>query len=82
MPSLFGGRHRLVCVIHQQERVLNQGLTITLQVHEGNVEGRYSIEGEAQMHGFSFVVRMTPFLQLKLLPNDVSTPDVCFLFLS
>uniref|UniRef100_A0A667WYS1 receptor protein-tyrosine kinase n=1 Tax=Myripristis murdjan TaxID=586833 RepID=A0A667WYS1_9TELE len=46
---------QLVCVIHQQERVLNQGLTITLQVHEGNVEGRYSIEGEAQMHGFSFV---------------------------
>ncbi|XP_071374032.1 macrophage-stimulating protein receptor [Centroberyx affinis] len=45
----------LVCKIHRQERAPNQGLTITLEVHEGKVEGRYSIEGQAQIHGFSFV---------------------------
>ncbi|XP_034389353.1 macrophage-stimulating protein receptor-like isoform X1 [Cyclopterus lumpus] len=43
----------LVCKI--QENTQNQNLTITLEVHEGEVEGRYSIEGTAQMPGFSFV---------------------------
>ncbi|KAF7645508.1 hypothetical protein LDENG_00203540 [Lucifuga dentata] len=45
----------LVCRIHQQQRVANQELTITLDVHEGKVEGSYSIAGSATMHGFSFV---------------------------
>ncbi|XP_008284398.1 macrophage-stimulating protein receptor-like isoform X2 [Stegastes partitus] len=45
--------NRLVCKIH--ETTPNQNLNITLQVHEGEVEGRYSIEGMAQMSGFSFV---------------------------
>ncbi|XP_029286992.1 macrophage-stimulating protein receptor-like isoform X2 [Cottoperca gobio] len=44
----------LVCKI--QENTPNKNLTITLDVHEGEVEGRYSIEGKAQMPGFSFVV--------------------------
>ncbi|XP_041836217.1 macrophage-stimulating protein receptor-like [Melanotaenia boesemani] len=44
---------RLVCKIH--EKIVNQNLSITLKVHEGKVEGRYSIEGSAQMSGFSFV---------------------------
>ncbi|XP_070758264.1 macrophage-stimulating protein receptor-like [Enoplosus armatus] len=44
----------LVCKI-QGETTPNQDLNITLEVHEGEVEGRYSIEGMAQMPGFSFV---------------------------
>lgn len=43
----------LVCKIH--EKTPNQNLNITLQVHEGEVEGRYSIKGTAQMPGFSLV---------------------------
>ncbi|XP_063767768.1 macrophage-stimulating protein receptor-like isoform X2 [Eleginops maclovinus] len=43
----------LICKI--QENTPSQNLNITLQVHEGKVEGRYSIEGTAQMPGFSFV---------------------------
>ncbi|XP_074501349.1 macrophage-stimulating protein receptor-like [Sebastes fasciatus] len=43
----------LVCKI--QENTPNQNLTITLEVLEGKVEGPYSIEGSAQMPGFSFV---------------------------
>ncbi|KAM9362010.1 macrophage-stimulating protein receptor-like [Symphorus nematophorus] len=44
----------LVCKI-QGKTQPNQNLTITLDVHEGEVEGRYSIEGTAQIPGFSFV---------------------------
>ncbi|KAM7402240.1 hypothetical protein PAMP_017499 [Pampus punctatissimus] len=43
----------LVCKI--QEKRPNQNLTITLKVHEGDVEGRYSINGTERVHGFSFV---------------------------
>ncbi|XP_018542200.1 macrophage-stimulating protein receptor isoform X1 [Lates calcarifer] len=43
----------LVCKI--QEKRPNQNLSIILEVHEGKVEGHYSIEGTAQMPGFSFV---------------------------
>ncbi|XP_035517889.1 macrophage-stimulating protein receptor-like isoform X1 [Morone saxatilis] len=44
----------LVCKIQKTPKP-NQNLTITLEVHEGEVEGRYSIEGTAQIPGFSFV---------------------------
>lgn len=40
----------------QEKTTVNQNLTITLEVHEGEVEGSYSIEGTAQIPGFSFVV--------------------------
>ncbi|XP_040891054.1 macrophage-stimulating protein receptor-like isoform X2 [Toxotes jaculatrix] len=43
----------LVCKI--QENRPSQNLKITLKVHEGEVEGRYSIDGTAQALGFSFV---------------------------
>lgn len=43
----------LVCKI--QEKIPNQNLTITLEVHEGDVEGVYSIDGIEQVHGISFV---------------------------
>ncbi|XP_061583292.1 macrophage-stimulating protein receptor-like [Cololabis saira] len=44
---------KLVCRIKEKEP--NQNLNITLEVHEGEVEGQYSIEGTAQMSGFSVV---------------------------
>lgn len=59
----FTCSYRLVCKI-QEKSTANQNLTITLQVDEGEVEGRFSIEGTAQVSGFSFVVR-TFFTQLK-----------------
>ncbi len=31
-------------------------VNVTAKVHEGRVEGRYSIEGSAEMPGFTFVV--------------------------
>lgn len=46
-----------------QEKTPNLNLTITLEVHEGDVEGDYSIEGTERVHGFSFVVRMITFIQ-------------------
>ncbi|XP_024126636.1 macrophage-stimulating protein receptor isoform X1 [Oryzias melastigma] len=44
---------QLVCKI--QVKVPKQNLNITLEVHEGKVEGPYSIEGTAQISGFSSV---------------------------
>ncbi|TKS71313.1 Macrophage-stimulating protein receptor [Collichthys lucidus] len=44
----------LVCKIQEKNKP-EQDLNITLEVHEGEVEGRYSIEGTAQISGFSFV---------------------------
>ncbi|KAM8917498.1 macrophage-stimulating protein receptor-like isoform 2-T2 [Spinachia spinachia] len=50
----------LVCKI--QENTPNQNLNITVEVHEGEVAGRYSIEGISQIPGFSFVEpRFTEF---------------------
>lgn len=46
---------RLVCKIQEKNKP-GQDLKIVLEVHEGEVEGRYSIEGRAQIQGFSFVV--------------------------
>lgn len=61
--------YRLVCKIQEKNKP-KQNLTITLEVHEGEVEGRYSIEGTAQMPGFSFVVRT--FMQLSFKMSFVS----------
>lgn len=41
----------------QEKSTVNQNLTIALQVDEGEVVGRYSITGTAQVSGFAFVVR-------------------------
>lgn len=54
-----------------QEKRPNQNLSIILEVHEGKVEGHYSIEGTAQMPGFSFVVRVTSVMQLKQFFNEM-----------
>uniref|UniRef100_A0A669E4U6 receptor protein-tyrosine kinase n=1 Tax=Oreochromis niloticus TaxID=8128 RepID=A0A669E4U6_ORENI len=45
--------NRLVCKI--KEETPNQGLNITVEVHEGEVKGIYSVEGTAQISGLSFV---------------------------
>nr|XP_015814408.2 macrophage-stimulating protein receptor [Nothobranchius furzeri]XP_015814410.2 macrophage-stimulating protein receptor [Nothobranchius furzeri]XP_054586511.1 macrophage-stimulating protein receptor [Nothobranchius furzeri] len=52
LPEKSNGK-RLVCKI--QENMPNHELSITLEVHEGEVEGPYSIEGTAQISGFSVV---------------------------
>lgn len=46
----------LVCKIRSGASELFQPLNITVEVHEGKVEGRYSIDGKAEMPGFTFVV--------------------------
>ncbi|KAJ8370521.1 hypothetical protein SKAU_G00105490 [Synaphobranchus kaupii] len=44
---------QLVCRIHARQEP--QHVPITVEVHEGDVEGRYSIDGTAQIDGFTFV---------------------------
>ncbi|KAM9859691.1 macrophage-stimulating protein receptor-like isoform 2-T2 [Aulostomus maculatus] len=44
-----------VLVCKTEEKRSNQQLLITLEVNEGDVQGRYSIKGTAQIPGFSFV---------------------------
>ncbi|KAI7795236.1 macrophage-stimulating protein receptor [Triplophysa rosa] len=47
----------LVCKIRSgASELLFKPLNVTARVHEGRVEGRYSIEGSAEMPGFTFVV--------------------------
>uniref|UniRef100_A0A673ZXB5 receptor protein-tyrosine kinase n=1 Tax=Salmo trutta TaxID=8032 RepID=A0A673ZXB5_SALTR len=46
---------QLVCSIHPKVPGPSQDLNITVAVHEGKVEGCYSVEGQAQMIGFTFV---------------------------
>ncbi|KAL2090927.1 hypothetical protein ACEWY4_013190 [Coilia grayii] len=47
---------KLVCQIGAEVSEVSQPLSITLEVDEGKVEGRYSIQGRAQIEGFTFVV--------------------------
>lgn len=68
----------------QEKNKLGQDLKIVLEVHEGEVEGRYSIEGRAQIQGFSFVVRKFRLLARSgVCINDgakcfaVKAPHVC-----
>lgn len=48
-------RTQLVCKLQRQTTMTSQALNITLQVHEEKVAGSYSIQGQAQIQGFSFV---------------------------
>lgn len=52
---------RLVCRIDSENSELDQSLNITIQVNERTVESGYSISGEANTHGFNFVVRPITF---------------------
>ncbi|XP_035242619.1 macrophage-stimulating protein receptor [Anguilla anguilla] len=55
MPEKSNSTH-LVCEIHTGAKELLQPVDIVAEVHEGKVEGRYSIDGKAQIQGFTFVV--------------------------
>ncbi|MBN3326565.1 RON protein, partial [Atractosteus spatula] len=46
---------QLVCQIESGANELSQPLQITVEVHEAKVEGRYSIDGKAQIEQFIFV---------------------------
>lgn len=46
----------LVCKIRSGTTELSKPVSIMVEVHEGKMEGRYSIDGKAEMPGFTFVV--------------------------
>ncbi len=57
----------LLCKIRSgATETLFKMVNVTAKVHEGRVEGRYSIEGSAEMPGFTFVVTQTKH-QTKIL---------------
>ncbi|KAK5913025.1 hypothetical protein CesoFtcFv8_002847 [Champsocephalus esox] len=45
----------LVCKIRSGAAEQSRPVNVTVEVHEGKVEGRYSIDGKAEMPGFIFV---------------------------
>lgn len=45
-----------MCKIRSGTTELSKPVNITVEVHEGKVEGRYAIDGKAEMPGFTFVV--------------------------
>ncbi|KAK2862548.1 hypothetical protein Q5P01_002081 [Channa striata] len=55
LPVKSNNTH-LVCKIRSSTSELSKPLNITVEVHEGKVEGRYSIDGKAQALGFTFVI--------------------------
>ncbi|XP_023659932.1 macrophage-stimulating protein receptor [Paramormyrops kingsleyae] len=65
---------RLVCRIQSGVTELFQPVAITVQVYEGKVEGLYSINGEAVMEGFSFVVPEITNILPDYGPRDGGTP--------
>lgn len=46
----------LVCKIRIRTTEPFTPVSVTVEVHEGKAEGRYSIDGKAEMSGFTFVV--------------------------
>lgn len=72
-----------MCKIQEKNKP-GQELKIVLEVHEGEVEGGYSIDGSAQIQGFSFVVRRFCLLvRSGVCMNDamkcsaIKAPSVC-----
>ncbi|TNN67351.1 Macrophage-stimulating protein receptor [Liparis tanakae] len=55
LPVKSNNTH-LVCKIRSGSTELSKAVNITVEVHEGKVEGRYSIDGKAEMPGFTFVI--------------------------
>lgn len=45
-----------MCKIRSGTTELSKPVNITVEVHEGKVDGRYTIDGKAEMPGFTFVV--------------------------
>lgn len=48
-----------MCKIRSGTTELSKPVSITVEVYEGKVEGRYSIDGKAEIPGFTFVVQTT-----------------------
>lgn len=63
----------LVCKIRSGTTELSKPVNITVEVHEGKVEGRYSIDGKAEMSGFTFVVisAIVIYLQILYIPITI-----------
>lgn len=57
--KVFVVLHSLVCKIRIGTMELFKPVNITVEVHEGKAEGRYSIDGKAEISGFTFVVMVT-----------------------
>uniref|UniRef100_A0A8C7RBR5 receptor protein-tyrosine kinase n=1 Tax=Oncorhynchus mykiss TaxID=8022 RepID=A0A8C7RBR5_ONCMY len=55
LPLKSNNTH-LVCKIRSGAIELSKPVNITVEVQEGKVEGRYSIDGNAEMPGFTFVI--------------------------
>uniref|UniRef100_A0A8D3C4P2 receptor protein-tyrosine kinase n=1 Tax=Scophthalmus maximus TaxID=52904 RepID=A0A8D3C4P2_SCOMX len=55
LPVKSNNTH-LVCKIRSGATELSRPVNITVEVHEGKVEGRYSIDGKAETPGFTFVI--------------------------
>uniref|UniRef100_A0A8D0AFX2 receptor protein-tyrosine kinase n=1 Tax=Sander lucioperca TaxID=283035 RepID=A0A8D0AFX2_SANLU len=55
LPVKSNNTH-FVCKIRSGATELSKPVNITVEVHEGKVEGRYSIDGKAEMPGFTFVI--------------------------
>lgn len=57
----------LVCKIRSGATDLSKAVNVTVEVREGEggmkVEGRYAIDGKAEMPGFTFLVPSTPLLE-------------------
>lgn len=66
----------LVCKIRSRTTELSKPVNIMVEVHEGKVEGRYAIDGKAEMPGFTFVVT----IQLHLYCNMMLRKTFVFFF--
>ncbi|XP_024126276.1 macrophage-stimulating protein receptor [Oryzias melastigma] len=54
--SLKSNNTHLVCKIRSGTTNLSKPVSITVEVHEDRVESRYTIDGKAEMPGFTFVI--------------------------
>uniref|UniRef100_A0A3B4B939 Sema domain-containing protein n=1 Tax=Periophthalmus magnuspinnatus TaxID=409849 RepID=A0A3B4B939_9GOBI len=59
VKSFFLLLYSLVCKIRSGTTELSKPVNVTIEVHEGKVEGRYSIDGRAEMPGFTFMPNIT-----------------------
>ncbi|XP_053724128.1 macrophage-stimulating protein receptor isoform X1 [Synchiropus splendidus] len=63
----------LVCKIRSGDTDLMKPVNVTVEVHEGKVEGRYSIDGKAEMPGFTFLIPNITEIQPNYGPRDGGT---------
>ena len=60
----------LLCKIRSGTTDLSKPVNITVEVHESKVEGRYSIDGKAEMPGFTFVVIFAKIMHISALQPE------------